>query len=278
MRLKIHRGTNQIGGNIVEAATATTRIILDCGKNLPPLDGRYGEDSLHIDGLTVGESRYDAVFITHYHADHCGLVERINPDIPIYMSRETKDVLDIISDFTDSPMPRAGQILQSGQGVWVGDIRVLPLHVQHSAAGAMLLLVEADGKKLVYTGDFNDIAPGYCSLLGKINVLLCEGTNIGMRNGMTEPDVEREMARIMRETKGQVFVLCSTTNVERIRRIESACRQSGRTIAIDPFAKAILHTVAQIPFVNPVGFVPRYINAGKTPRSHKYLIANSDMN
>lgn len=277
MRLKIHRGTNQIGGNIVEVATATTRIILDCGKNLPPLDGTYGEDTIHIEGLTVGESRYNAVFITHYHADHCGLVERINPDIPVYMSRETKNVLDIISDFNDSLMPRADRILQSGQEVWVGDIRVLPLHVQHSAAGAMMFLVEADGKKLVYTGDFNDIDPGYRSLLGKINVLLCEGTNIGMRNGMTEPDVEREAARIMGETQGQVFVLCSTTNVERIRRIERACRQSGRTIAIDPFAKAILDTVARMLFVNPVGFVPHYINAGKTPRAHKYLITNRDM-
>ena len=34
MRITIHRGENQIGGNIVEIATETTNIILDVGCEL----------------------------------------------------------------------------------------------------------------------------------------------------------------------------------------------------------------------------------------------------
>lgn len=274
MYLKIHRGTKQIGGNIVEIATETTKIILDCGMNLPPLDERFNEDTIQIDGLTVGESAYDAVFITHYHADHCGLVERVNADIPIYMSNDTKIVLEIISDFIDSPLPRISQILEPGKEVTVGDIKVLPLTVGHSARGAMMFLVEAGGKKLLYTGDFNHIDDAYYPLIGKVDGMLCEGTNIGVRGGITEQDIEREAARIMRETKGQVFVLCSTTNVERIRRIERACRISGRTLALDPFAKAILDRMAKLLVVEPVGFVPHFISEEKTPRSHKYLASD----
>ncbi|MDL2214233.1 MBL fold metallo-hydrolase [Clostridia bacterium OttesenSCG-928-O13] len=274
MKLKIHRGTKQIGGNIVEVATESTRIILDCGKNLPPLDGKFGKDDIAINGLTHGTNAYDAVFVTHYHADHCGLVERVNTDIPVYMSQDTKVVLEVISDFIDAPRPRADQVLKPGKQVRVGDISVLPLSVGHSAKGAMMFLVEADDKKLLYTGDFNHIDEAYYPLIGKADAMLCEGTNVGARNGMTEQDIEAEAARIMRQTQGQVFVLCSTTNIERVRRIERACRTSGRTLALDPFAKAVLDRIARMLIVEPVGFVPHYINEEKTPRAHKYLISD----
>jgi ribonuclease J len=273
MKLKIHRGTKQIGGNIVEIATDTTKIILDCGRNLPPLDDPKAADDIEIDGLTQGSSAYDAVFITHYHADHCGLIGRVNADVPIYMSNESKLVLDVIADFIDAPLPRVDGILQSGKEIMVGNIRVLPLSVKHSAKGAMAFLVEADGQKLFYTGDFNHIDAAYYPLIGKIDVMLSEGTNISARRGDTEKDIETEAARIMRETNRPVFVLCSTTNIDRVRSIERACRESGRTIAFDPFMSAILDRVGMPLLVNPIGFVPRYIGE-KTPRSHKYLLSD----
>jgi ribonuclease J len=82
MKLKIHRGTKQISGNIAEIATDTTKIILDCGCDLPALNEKFTEDDIEVEGLTTGESAYNAVFITHYHADHSGLNDRVNPDIP----------------------------------------------------------------------------------------------------------------------------------------------------------------------------------------------------
>ena len=275
MKLKIHRGTKQIGGNIVEIATDTTKIILDCGRNLPPLDDPKASDNIEIDGLTQGESCYDAVFITHYHADHCGLIERVNADIPIYTGQETKTVLDVIADFIDKPLPRINRVLEPGQAVQVGDMKILPLKVKHSAEGAMMFLVEAEGQKVLYTGDFNRIDEAYYALLGEIDVLLCEGTNIGVRNDKTEKDIERDAAQIMRQSDKPVFVLCSTTNIERIKGIGKACRNSGRTIAIDPFMKAVTEGVkAPLLILNEVGFVPYYIDKKKTPRIHKYLASD----
>ena len=271
MKLKIHRGTGQIGGNIIEIATDRTKIILDCGRNLPPLDQPKEDDDFELDGLTRGQSVYDAVFITHYYADHCGLVERVNADIPIYMSSETKTVLNIIADFIDAPPVRCNHVLDAGNEVVVGDIEVLPLEVKHSAKGALAFLVKAGGNKLLYTGDFKDMNSAYYSLIGKIDILLCEGTNIGARNGITEKDVESEAARIMRETAGQVFVLCSTANIDRIKAIENACRSSGRTIAIDPFMDAIINNIGRVLLVNPVGFVPHFIREENSPRAHKHF-------
>ncbi|MEA4898621.1 MAG: MBL fold metallo-hydrolase [Christensenellaceae bacterium] len=271
MKLTIHRGAKQIGGNIVEIATDTTRIILDCGRNLPPLDDPKAADDSEIEGLTHGKSAYDAVFITHYHADHCGLIGRVNSDIPIYMGGTTKIVLDVIADFIDAPLPRTDCLLEPGKKVGVGDITVLPLDVKHSAQGALAFLVEAGGQKLLYTGDFRDMDEAYYALIGEIDLLLCEGTNIGARGGITEDGIASAAARIMRETRGQVFVLTSTTNIERINSIARACNTSGRTLAIDPFMKAITDRVGHVRMFNWVGFVPRFIKKQERPREHKYL-------
>jgi ribonuclease J len=274
VNLKIHRGTNQIGGNIVEIVAKqgekAVKVFFDCGMNLPPLDRNLLADNMEIDGLTRGTSDCDALFITHYHSDHCGLMSRVNGDIPIYASRETEAVLRIISDFRDLPRPKI-RVVEPGAAVNVRGVEILPIGVRHSARGAMMFLVEAEGQKLLYTGDFGDfMGIGYNTLRGA-DVMLCEGTNIHAPGGMTEDDVEAEAVKIMEETKGSVFVLCSATNIDRIAAIETACARSGRTLAIDPFMKAVMESIAPIRSIPSAGFVPRFIKKGKSPRIHEYL-------
>ena len=70
MEIIIHRGTHQIGGSATEYRTKTTRIFIDFGEELDsentvPLD---------IEGVTKGKTNCDAVFFTHYHIDHIGLL------------------------------------------------------------------------------------------------------------------------------------------------------------------------------------------------------------
>jgi ribonuclease J len=275
MKLKIHRGTNQIGGNIVEItaeqAKERTKIFLDCGANLPPLDSRQWADTVEIDGLTRGKSDCDALFITHYHSDHCGLMSRVNEDIPIYASRETEAVLGIISDFLDLPRPKI-RVVKPKAAVNIGGFSILPIGVRHSARGAIMFLVKAEGQKLLYTGDFGDFGNVDYEPLKDVDAMLCEGTNIHTWGGMTEADIEAEAARIMKETRGSVFVLCSTTNIDRIAAIEKACVKSGRSLAIDPFMNAILESISLVRTVPAVGFVPRFIKKKQSPRAYEHLV------
>jgi ribonuclease J len=274
VKLKIHRGAKQIGGNIVEISSEKAGIILDCGKTLPPLGEKAEDDSIDIPGLTSGKSAYDAVFLTHYHSDHCGLANRVNSDIPIYAGIETKTVLSIVADFIGEPKPRIDNILDPRNRLAIGDISITPIPVKHSAAGAMMFCMDCDGRRLLYTGDFNNIDEEDLRLStqrGAIDVMLCEGTNVGAKNAQTEEDIEREATRIMRETAGQVFVLCSTTNIDRIRSIERACLASGRTMAIDNFMKALIGRIEYPWTADPVGFVPGYIDEKKA-LPHKYFM------
>ena len=79
MDIIIHRGERQIGGNIIEIRSENTRILFDAGLDLKE------ENNIKlpkVDGL-FDRKGFDAVFISHTHMDHLGLVYNIHPEIPV---------------------------------------------------------------------------------------------------------------------------------------------------------------------------------------------------
>jgi ribonuclease J len=272
MDIKIIRGSHQIGGNIIEISTKNHKIILDCGKNLPPLDGSKNKDELKVDGLTHGTSTYDGVFITHYHGDHCGLLETINKDIPVYASCETAATLNTIADFTGQNPPRISRILEPGDVIEVGDIEVITMPARHSAAGAFMFLIRAEGKQVLYTGDFLKVDRTYLATIGNIDALICEGTNLGGKTGKSEEEIGTQLARLMADNSKNIFILSSSANNERIRSVESACRKSGRIIAMDLFMSVIYENLPTLKYSNLIGYNSYFVDKDKLPRQHKYLL------
>ena len=90
MNIHIHRGQNQIGGSVIEISTESARIFLDIGIEL---DEGKNIDVPQIDGLFCGTKKCDAVFISHYHADHIGLAEYLLPNIPIYIGEKAYRII-----------------------------------------------------------------------------------------------------------------------------------------------------------------------------------------
>ena len=84
MKIKVHRGHDQIGGCITEISTDTSRIFIDFGQNLP---GNGEPTTPEEDEAMVKEifaqnkKQYEAVFYTHGHEDHVGLFEYIPEDV-----------------------------------------------------------------------------------------------------------------------------------------------------------------------------------------------------
>lgn len=98
MQVIIHRGTHQIGGCATEIRTGSTRILIDFGSELPDAEGKVSQNILQISGLNCGKENFDAVFLTHYHSDHTGLIPSIYESIPVYMGRTSVEIFTTFSD------------------------------------------------------------------------------------------------------------------------------------------------------------------------------------
>ena len=101
MKIKVHRGLDQIGGCITEISTDTSRIFIDFGQNLPgngePTPPEEDEAMVK-EIFAQNKKQYEAVFYTHGHEDHIGLFEYIPEDVSQYMSEGTKGLLEIKYD------------------------------------------------------------------------------------------------------------------------------------------------------------------------------------
>lgn len=89
MEIRIIRGQNQIGGSVIAISVTGSSIILDAGSNLVEKGNTELPD---VPGLFKGKADYDAIVISHYHADHIGLLSHVVEGIPIYMGEKSYTV------------------------------------------------------------------------------------------------------------------------------------------------------------------------------------------
>ena len=230
MNVIIHRGQNQIGGNIIEITAENTRILLDVGLELDQEEGTLPE----IDGLFDHPS-FDAVFISHYHGDHLGLAYYIDNRIPLYIGEASYRIVKAADDYKGLESITPSGFLRHLQPIAVGSITGTPFLCDHSAFDSYMLLCEADGEKLLYTGDFRSNGrKSFDRLLhalpNKVDKLICEGTTLS-RNAQTplrEADLEEQAVAEFRNATGPIFVLQSSTNIDRIVTMYRAAKRSGR--------------------------------------------------
>ncbi|MBP7088789.1 MAG: MBL fold metallo-hydrolase [Candidatus Omnitrophica bacterium] len=273
MKLIIHRGTQEIGGSCVELATSRTRILLDFGlplvsKSKEPFDSKIltGKSIAElkkleilpdIKGLYKGEPKeIDALLISHSHPDHYGLLNYLHPDIPVYLSQGVKELIEISSDFTPIKVSAFNsRIINNETTFSIGDIKVTPYLVDHSAFDARAFLIEADGKRLFYSGDFRGHGRKSC-LFNKIiknppqdvDCLLMEGTSLG-RDDKGYPNelvVQKRIAEILRKADNITFLFVSSQNIDRIVSAYKACLETNSIFVIDVYTAYILERLSSI--------------------------------
>ena len=252
MRVCIHRGSKQIGGSCVELEASGQRIVLDLGL---PLDAE-SNDRRHlpaIRGIDGTDPSLRGILISHPHLDHYGLLAHVSNSVKIGLGPSARRVLKAAAGFVpgDWPVPSPGWDYESGKTFEIGPFRVTPYLVDHSAYDAYALLIEADGKRLFYSGDFR--GHGRKSALfdrmvanrpPDIDALLVEGSSLGRLNDDEafpgENDIETALVDTLVKTKGLALVHTSAQNVDRVVSIFRAARKAGRTLVIDLYSAAVL--------------------------------------
>lgn len=265
MKVKILKGTNQIGGCITEISTEKTKIILDFGSELPELPAdnvKKIEKNPNIEGLTCGKKAYDAVFISHSHGDHIGLINYILPNIPVFVESVSKEITNLLATFTYQKIPRKTQNMEFEKAICVNDdIKVTPFIVDHSAYNSAMLQIEADGKKVLYTGDYRKngykgkILESTLKKIGQMDVLITEGTSLSRKGAKnkTEEELKNEATAIFQKYN-QVFLLQASTNIDRITSFYKAAKDTHKNFIEDVFTCNITTHLENPNIPNPVNF------------------------
>lgn len=262
MKITIHRGIDQIGGCITEIATDDTRILIDLGQNLPDNECNVNEplqSQVAIEKLCQG---IDAIIYTHYHGDHIGLFNLVPQGVVQYIGETAKQValckhrkLGQIKDREERSASEVASIsamrtMVGGKSFEIGEIRITPYFVSHSAYESFMLLIEADRKRILHTGDFRDhsyLGKGLEKVLRQyikqVDILITEGTMLSRSDERVrhESELKVEFAKLMGQYKN-CFVVCSSTDLERLATIHAAHKESkpNAPFICDEFQKDIL--------------------------------------
>ena len=248
MEINIIRGQNQIGGSIIEISSKNAKIILDIGSNLDDKKIIVPE----IEGLFKGESKYDGVLISHYHGDHIGLATKILPEISIYMGEKSYEIHKVSNEYIGKEYLKEPKTFKTEEEFLIGDIKIIPYLCDHSAFDSYMFLLECEGKKILYTGDFR--SNGRKSFepllrkLPKVDVLITEGTNfsnekIGKIN-LTEKELEKKGIELLEGNDRPVFVLMAATNIDRIVTFYKIANATKRLFLLDTYAGLITDTIS----------------------------------
>ena len=260
MRVRIHRGAHEIGGNCIEVAHDGDRIVLDLGR---PLSAGWDEDAPlpAIGGLAEVDPRMHGVVLSHPHLDHYGLAGQLAAGVPVYLGEEAARVLEVASFFSPvSGCPPLAGHLHHRVPLELGPFMVTPYLADHSAFDAYSLLVEAGGRRLFYTGDLRAHgrkAKLFDALVARppaADVLLMEGTNVragGDAAVGSEASVEADLVSTFAATSGLVATFSSAQNIDRLVTVYRAARRAGRTLVVDLYTASVARATGRSTIPQP---------------------------
>jgi ribonuclease J len=271
-RLTCYGGVGEIGGNKFLLEDGGTKVLLDFGTGfadgsdyfdsgisprqvngagdlfefglLPEIPGLYSEKALQNTPLKYADPEIEAVVLSHYHWDHMGRIEHVDPRIPVYCGETTSLIHEASSVSSSSPLDgHEIRTFRTGGRFRVGTMEFVPVHVDHSIPGAYGFIVHTPEGTVVYTGDFRFHGPAG-SMTGdfieaaadaKPELLLTEGTRVrrgGDGSNTSEQAVLEEAKSMVKGTRGLVFSSFRGNDVDRINTFHLASQSAGRRLVV----------------------------------------------
>ena len=247
LTLTVHRATDQIGGNCIELQSGDARLVLDVGR---PLDAP--NDARGLIPTTLDLTKPATILISHPHQDHYGLLDEAPPDWPVRCGEPTRRLMALTAGLTGRTLPQTFNSWRTGTRFEIGPFSVTPMLTDHSAFDAHMLLLQAHGRTILYSGDFRRhgrkaaLVDRLMAKPPKVDVLLMEGTNLGSdKPCVTEADLEERFVTLLRKTAGRVFVAWSAQNIDRTVSLYRACLKTGRTLVVDLYTAEVMAMLAE---------------------------------
>ena len=266
MKAIIYRGTQEIGGTLIELNINGSRVLLDAGYPLF-LNGSPIDDSISklppAELLELGvlpsiaglyrwdDSSIDGIIISHAHIDHYGLLKYIHPDIPVYLSAGSKALIEISQLFKIiEPYQINARLFKMYKPFSVGGFSVKSFLIDHSAFDAAAFEITAGEKTIIYSGDFRGHGRKAICLDTFIkhaskhaDVLFTEGSMVSRNDELTITENELEIAAVdeMKRQAGITLFQSSSQNIDRIVSFYKAALRLGKTFVVDVYTANVLY-------------------------------------
>jgi len=289
VKLTLFGGVNEIGGNKILLEDRDTRLFFDFGLSfqrgheyytgfltarnvagaaddlelglLPRIKGLFSKDKLKFTDLKYVAPKFEAIFLSHAHMDHCSHLRYVDEIIPIHVGEST---LKIIESF--EPGAKENKALgehnystfRTGEKISFDDVDVEPVHVDHSVPGAYGFLIGTTAGTIVYTGDLRRHGPAsyltddFVKKASKYDpvALIIEGTRLGRKEkgeDLSEKDVKKISDAIVSKTRKLVITTFYGRDVDRIRTFYDVAKKNGRQFVISMKTAHLLHKLKDDP-------------------------------
>ncbi len=207
----------------------------------PRIANLYRRDALEGTGLQGGGDGSTALFVSHCHIDHMGLLGWVDPQVPIYAAPETVAMIGALEAAGQGLEGGSPQLtaLAEGERVQVGPMSVQRVSVDHDVPGASGFLVSTDDGVLAYSGDvrLHGRHPGrslrFAELARGAAALVVEGTTLSFDPStapVPETAVEEAYDRSLSSTPGLVLQCVYPRDTERVAAFADIAASHGREV------------------------------------------------
>lgn len=284
-KVTYYHGMRTIGGTYIAIERNNYKIYFDFGAVFDPdilLEGNILENSINHDLIPDLTGVYDrritgqvnedyskkAVFVSHIHLDHTQMVNFIDPEIPVYMTNDTKKLLEALNingEFVaNNPNVNCTREIigvDYDGFVLIGDILVKFIRVDHDGYGASGFIIKTPDAKIAYTGDIRfhgylkNETLNFIEEAKNSDLLIMEGVSVSFDEEDKEHEGEfaseyellNSFDKILNENSDySIFFNYYEANIERILKLIEIAKKYNKEIVLDSYYANVLKNVVNI--------------------------------
>jgi len=275
VKVKVYGGLGEIGGNCIVIEDRDRKIVFDNGIRFSALRKFYGG---RIEPLGLSELRAigvlppldalqgaSAVYISHLHLDHVGLLSSIPPGVSIKVPSAR-----VLESTLASWYKRSGSWLAYVPPEYTAKVEdvepmkedengVTAMPVSHSCFPACSFLYRGSDATVFYSGDFRlEPLAGVCGQLDevvrgsgvdKVDVALLEGTNFGAEHALMTASMFRECLSLLFRDYELISVSIDPLDLEAFTAILDLSSLMDRSLVIG--SERLLWAVEELERLRP---------------------------
>jgi ribonuclease J len=181
----------------------------------------------------------------------------------MYCGKGTKLLLDIFntirySSFEHNLSDINWNTFSTGDIIELDSLSIEPIHVDHSIPAAYAFIIHSSNASIAYTGDLrmhgsrNDLTRDFINKAKsyELDAILCEGTNLGRGEVVSEEEVYNKVKDTIASVKGLVIAGFSIADIDRFRTFYNAALKNDRRLVITPKQAYLLSSLKDLDLPN----------------------------